>query len=44
LAPLAGGIRQPPAMSSPPTFRPGGGWRYDLKNVGPLVDYYNIMM
>jgi hypothetical protein len=20
------------------------GWGYDLKNVGPLVDYYNIMM
>jgi chitinase len=23
---------------------PWGGWAYDLKNVEPLVDYYNIMM
>lgn len=23
---------------------PWGGWAYDLKNVEPLIDYYNIMM
>jgi len=33
-----------PAYTLSADVPPWGGWAFDLKNVEPLVDYYNIMM